>query len=261
MPICAGAAETHMKSAGCKTEYFLLKDLAEAYQKETGIKLRTASTGNKKAMDLMIANDVDFTFTCKPVEKIAKKLKLDQAEVGDWKSIPIAKDPIVIVSHAKNDANNLSVEQLTGIFTGEITNWAAVGGADIPIKVSYINTELESGSLLLFKEFTVGLNGELMSDAKTLDGPSMLGHYVSQTPGAVTFMPLNSYMNKFGAILAINGVIPSRESIEDGSYKLAATYYLTVDGKKNQQIDDFIAYAMSGEGQKVIARNFVPYSK
>jgi len=260
-PVSADATETHISSAGCKTEYFLLKDLATEYNKKTGTKLRTASTGNKKAMDLMISNDIDFAFTCKPVGKIAKKLKLDPEKVGDWKSLPIAKDPIVVVSNVENGANNLSVDQLTGIFTGKITNWGAVGGADLPINVAYINTELESGSLLLFKEFTVGLNGELMSGAKTLDAPERLGNYVSRTPGGVTFMPLNSYMNNHGSILAINGVLPSNHSIEDGSYQLAATYYLTVRSEKNQAVDDFIAYCMSDEGQQVIARNFVPYSK
>lgn len=261
VPTVVDAANSHIKSAGCKTEYFLLKDLAAGYQKESGTKLRTASTGNKKAMTLMLANDIDFAFTCKPISKISKKLKLDPAKVAGWKSIPIAKDPIVIVSNVKNGINNLSVEQLTDIFKGKITNWSAVGGIDQSINLAYFESDIESGSQLLFKEFTVGIKGELASNAKTLGGPSMLGNYVSRTAGGVSFMPLNAYEQEYGAIVAIDGVIPSKQSIEDGSYRLAATYYLTVENSGDAKVDAFINYCMSEEGQKVIAKNFVPYAK
>lgn len=261
MPAGSYAGPAHVKSAGCKTEYFLLKDLAADYQKKTGSKLRTASTGNKKAMGLMLAGDIDFSFTCKPIGKLSKKLKLDQSKVGNWKSIPIAKDPIVVVSNNKNGVSNLSVEQLVSIFQGKETNWKDVGGADQPINVSYLDPEMESGTLLLFKEFTVGGKGELTADAKMLEGPSMLGNFVSRTPGGVTFMPLNSYEGKYGAIVAIDGVIPSRKSIEDGSYSLTATYYLTVNGKDNAEVKAFTEYCMSEAGQQVIARNFIPFTK
>lgn len=260
-PICAEAAGTHMKSAGCKTEYFLLKELAQAYQKKTGTTLRTAKTGNKKAMELMLSGDVDFAFTCKPLSKLSKKLNLDQAKVASWKSVPIAKDPIVIVSNGKNGVRSLSVEQLTAVFKGETNNWSALGGAEQPIRIAYFDPSLESGSLLLFKEFTVGVEGELTSDAKLLDGPSMLGNFVSRTPGGVTFMPLNSYRKEYGDVVAINGVLPSRQTVIDGSYSLTATYHLTVDSSKNGSIGDFVSYCTSPEGQQVIARNFVPYAK
>lgn len=260
-PNYVGAAGTHMKSAGCKTEYFLLKELAQAYQKKTGTKLRTAKTGNKKAMELMLAGDVDFAFTCKPLSKLSKKLNLDQAKVVSWKSVPIAKDPIVIVSNGENGVGSLSVEQLTAIFKGETTNWSTLGGADLPIRIAYFDPSLESGSYLLFKEFTVGVKAELTPDAKLLDGPSMLGNFVSRTPGGVTFIPLNSYHQEYGDVVEIDGVAPSQQTIIDGSYSLAATYHLTVDSNKNGAIDDFVSYCKSPEGQQVIARNFVPYAK
>ena len=260
MPAAAPAGGTHIKSAGCKTEFYLMKDLAAAYQKKTGTKLRTASTGNKKAMDLMLAADVDFTFTCKPIGKLSEKLQLDRARVGDWQSIPIAKDPIVVVSHVNNGVSNLSVEQLTRIFEGRVINWADVGGADLPISVAYLDPALESGSLLLFKELTVAADGELASQAKTLEGPSMLGYYVSMTTGGVTFMSLDSYRQEYGAIVAIDGVPPSRQSIEDGSYPLAATYYLTIDQNKPEAYAAFVDYCLSDEGRQVIAENFVPCS-
>jgi len=261
VPAESAASGDYLKSAGCKTEFYLLKDLADAYQEKTGTKLRTAKTGNKKAVNLMLSDSVDFTFTCKPINKLSRKLKLDTGEVGHWQSIPIAKDPIVVVSNTKNGVASLSVKQLTSVFKGETKNWAELGGSNLPISVTYLDPELESGSLLLFKEFTVGAKGSLTPDAKFLAGPTMIGNFVSRTPGGVTFMSLTSYRDGYGDILAIDGVVPSKQSIEDGSYQLSATYYLTLDGKNNAMIENFVAYCMSEEGQQIIARNFIPYSK
>ena len=262
-PIDSHAADIDimMTSAGCKTEYFLLNDLASAYQDKTGQRLRVAKTGNKKAINLMLGKKIDFAFTCKPISKLSKKLKIDKNNVSSWKSIPIAKDPIIIVSNVKNGVKDISIAQLTDIFQGKIKNWKEIGGNDLPVFTSYINPELESGSLLLFKEFTVGMKGELDKKSKKLNGPSMLGNYVAATPGGITFMPLNSYSENFGDILDINGIKPVKENILNGKYSLSATYYLTIDGRDSKAVSDFVKYCLSEEGKKVIAKNFIPYSE
>jgi len=124
-----------------------------------------------------------------------------------------------------------------------------------------MNPELESGVVLLFKEFTVGSNGELDKSAVLGNGPSMLGNYTSITPGCVTFMAFNSYQEKYGDILAVDGVSPTRENIMNGKYKLAATYYLTVVGGENKQVDSFVDYVLSPKGQESIEQNFIPYTE
>ncbi len=261
------AAEVHaaegggLASAGCKTEHFLLQDLAQAYKAKTGKQVRLAKTGNKKAVNLMLAKKIDFAYTCKPIVKLSKKLKLDQDKISSWKSVPIGKDPIVIVSNRTNGVSDLSIAQLTEIFQGKNTNWKEVGGNDVPIISAYINPELESGTLLLFKEFTVGMKGELDAKAKKLNGPSMLGNFVASNPGGVTFMPLNSYEEKFGDILKINGVSPDKENILNGKYSLSATYYLTYDQAESEDVQGFVDYCLSAEGKEIIAKNFIPYSE
>ena len=102
-PAILHAAEVKLiNSAGCKTEYHLMKDLCLAYEEKTGIEIRTGKTGNKKAIELMLDGKVDFAFTCKPIEKLSQNLKLDKQKTKTWKSIAIAKDPLVIVSNMKN---------------------------------------------------------------------------------------------------------------------------------------------------------------
>jgi phosphate transport system substrate-binding protein len=257
----AAAGPIVLQSAGCKTEYFLLQDLAAAYSAKTGTKLQLGNTGNKKAVDLLRNKKIDFAFTCKTIEQLGRGLKLDQNAISGWISIPIAKDPIVVVANPKNGISRLSTQQLADIFQGKMKNWTEVGGSDLPVKTAYINPILESGVTLLFKEFTVGEAGNLDSQGWVGDNPSMLGNYVSMTPGGVTFMGFNSYQPKFGNILDIEGVIPTRENILNGTYKLAATYYLTLTGGENKDVADFLAFVRSEQGKEVIAKNFIPFSE
>lgn len=261
LPAETFAAGEVLKSAGCKTQYFLLKDLSEAYKKDSGHKVQLGKTGNKKAVYLLLDDKIDFAFTCKPIDKLSKKLQLDQKTVSNWKSIPIAKDPIIIVLNRKNGIGNITHEQLIDIFEGKITNWKEVGGNDLPVKTAYMNPELESGVTLLFKEFLAEHQGILHSEAKIGDGPSMLGHYVSVTPGGVTFMGFNSYREKYGDILSLEGVAPTRENILNGTYELSATYYLTLSGSENESVKNFVEYIRSPEGQKAIEVNFIPITE
>jgi phosphate transport system substrate-binding protein len=263
--LSAGAARAAdpivLQSAGCKTEYFLLQELAAAYSAKTGTKLQLGNTGNKKAVELLMDKKIDFAFTCKTIGQLTKGLKLDPNAVGGWTSIPVAKDPIVVVTNSKNGVTSLTTAQLTEIFQGKITNWKEVGGSDLPIHTAYMNPDLESGVVLLFKEFTMGEEGILDDKARLGDNPSMLGNYVSMTPGGVTFMGFNSYQEKFGPIMAIDGVVPNRENILNGGYKLAATYYLTLHGGENKDVAAFLQFVRSEDGKAVIGKNFIPFSQ
>jgi len=260
-PCSAHAQDTVLKAAGCKTEIFLLKDVAEAYKEKTGNKVQLGNTGNKKAVNLLFDQKIDFTFTCKPISKLTKGLKLDPASVSSWTSVAIAKDPIVVVSNVKNGVQNITSEQLTNLFQGKMANWKELGGTDLPIKTAHMSSSLESGIVLLFKEFTVGNKGKLDENAMIANGPSMLGNFVSVTSGAVTFMGFNSYREKYGDIVEIDGVAPTRENILNGSYGLTATYYLTLDGRSSESVNEFVEFAKSDDGKKSIDQNFISVSQ
>lgn len=257
----AHAEKTTMKGVGCKTEFFMMKDLADAYKAKTGNKMQIGNTGNKKAVNLMLDQKVDFTFTCKPIEKLSKKLELDPKAVSSWKSIPVAKDPIVVVANPGVGVNGITSDQLTKLFKKEISNWKEIGGNDFPVALAHLAESLESGVVLLFKEFTVGSEGKFAKRAVTAKGPSMLGHFTSVTPGSITFMGLNSYKEKYGNILEIDGVAPTMENIFNGTYPLAATYYLTLDGSGNRDVADFIDFVLSKDGKQVIEQNFISISQ
>ena len=61
--------------------------------------------------------------------------------------------------------------------------------------------------------------------------------------------------------MQIDGITPTRDSILNGAYGLAATYYLTLDGRMNPTLTDFIKFATSSEGKKTIEMNFISVSQ
>jgi len=263
LTVCGDAfsATDHLKSAGCKTEIYLLKDIAEAYKEQTGKTLRLGNTGNKKAVNLLLEKKVDFTFTCKPIDKIAKGMKLDKQQVSSWQSIALAKDPIVIVANPGNGITNITQDELTKIFQGRIRNWQELNGKNLPVSPAYLSDDLESGLVLLFKEFTVGVNGKLTDNAMQAKAPDMLGNYTSVTPGAISFMNYNTYEEKYGEVLKVDGILPNEQNIRNGTYPLTATYFLTIDGSNHQAVAEFIDFTRSENGQNAIRRNYIPISE
>jgi phosphate transport system substrate-binding protein len=255
------ATSSELVAAGCKTEHFMLKDLSTAYQQKTGKSVRLGRTGNKKAVKMLLDNKVDFAFTCKPIHDLSKKFKLDNKEIANWESIPIGKDPIIVISNFVNGVDNLSLADLTRVFKGEVKNWKEVGGNDVPVKIGYLSAEIESGVVLLFREFTVGKNGKLDPQGVQLDDPVKIAQFVYSTPGAVGFLAHNSLHGDQSKVLSIDGVDPGEKNIRNGTYKLTATYYLTAPKQKNELVTDFIAFSRSKEGQEVVSKNFIPYTE
>lgn len=250
-----------LKAAGCKTEHFMLKDLVSVYKNKTGNTIRLGRTGNKKAVTLLLNDKVDFAFTCKPITALSSKFKLDSAQVANWESVPIGKDPILVISNYTNGIDNLSIGDLTRVFKGEIKNWKELGGNDVPVNIGYLSDDVESGIVMLFREFTVGKKGQFDPNGTRLDDPSKLGQFVYATPGGISFVALNSYHGDHSNVLKINGVEPKRENILNDKYKLSATYYLTAPLSKNALVADFIAFSQSKDGQSVVSKNFIPYTQ
>ena len=73
-------------------------------------------------------------------------------------------------------------------------------------------------------------------------------------------MFFNSYMEKHGDILSVEGTKATKENILNGKYKLSTTYYLTVDENGSQAVMDFVKYCLSDQGKDVINKNFIHYA-
>ncbi|MFH1926422.1 MAG: PstS family phosphate ABC transporter substrate-binding protein [Chloroflexota bacterium] len=184
--------------------------------------------------------------------------------------IQVATDALSVIVHPSNPISELTISQLSAIFTNEITNWKEVGGSDAPIVA--ISRDTNSGTHVFFKEHVVQMKGldtenkELEYGQKVLFLPSTEGGVteVVNNPNAV-FYPGLGYLTEEVKPLAIKktaddpGVLPSVATALDGTYPVARPLLYYTNGEPAGVIKEFVDYCLSPDGQaKAIEVGYVP---
>jgi phosphate transport system substrate-binding protein len=180
----------------------------------------------------------------------------------------VARDAIAVVVHPSNPINQLTLEQISAIFSGKINNWLELGGEDRPIV--RLSRETNSGTHVYFLETVLRL-GE--KDNKTLFSPDTLLMQssegiiveVSQNPNAIGYDGLG-YVTKDMKVLAIGKtatdpyVLPSAATVNDGSYPIARDLYMYTPGEPTGAVKDYLDWVQqSSEAQAIVIQlGFVP---
>ena len=194
---------------------------------------------------------------------LSRELKDEEwaAVKHDW---VIAKDGIAIVVNKDVDVDDLSKEQLKGIFTGEITNWSEVGGAAAKIEV--VVREEGSGTRDAFNELTgvLGKDADGNNVDNTVETALIQGSTgaIVQTVGAtehsIGYISLGS-LNDSVVAMKIEGVSPSAATVLDGSYVVSRPFILISGRDLSPQAQAFIDFIMSPAGQAIVEKSgFVP---
>ncbi|MCK5681684.1 substrate-binding domain-containing protein, partial [bacterium] len=261
----AGAENENLepiRSAGCRTAYFLIRKLGDGYHNRKHIPVIAKRSGNKIGIKLLYEDAVDFVFACQPHTTLIKKYELDPQRVKNWTIVKVAKDPIVVVVHRTNRVRNLTLNQLNSLFRGEIKNWRELGGADIKVQLACFDGDADSGVDTVFREETVGREPdgtlrELSTNSRRFSLPKQLGAFVSQNQGAVTYMGLNSHQKRYGTKLKIDAIAPTRKNILNDTYPITATYYIIYDKHNKARVEPFLDFAISKEGMNITSHDFI----
>lgn len=124
--------------AGAAPTENVLKPIEAAFEKASGLDLSIISSGPKQAFVDLDRGSVDAAAAGLSFDDWIALLKKEGVVVADptaFKPVTIGKDRVIIIVHKDNPIAKLSKEQLTGIFSGKITNWKEVGGKDLPILI------------------------------------------------------------------------------------------------------------------------------
>lgn len=124
--------------AGAAPTENILKPAEAAFEKTSGLDLSIISSGPKQAFIDLERGTVDAAAAGLSFEDWMVLLKKEGVSVADpkaYQAVIIGKDKVIVIVHKDNPVAKLSREQLTGIFSGKITNWKDVGGKDAPILV------------------------------------------------------------------------------------------------------------------------------
>lgn len=181
----------------------------------------------------------------------------DLAKIKDNKVCIVGMGPIVNKDVAVDD---LTIEQLKGIFTGAIVNWSEVGGADEPVVV--INRASGSGTRATFEAAV--LQGEKVPSDFTpqeQDSSGTVTKMVASTPGAISYVAFSYYDDSFKA-LKVAGVEPKAANVEDNSWTIWAYEHMYTAATPDEATQAFIDYIMSDEvqGTLINEQGYIPVS-
>jgi len=189
----------------------------------------TASGGTGAVWNSMIEGHADLLLVYEAPESFHEAISAERLEIA-----PIGRDGLVFIVNTRNPVNNLTISQLVGIYTGRIVDWKKVGESSGPIAAFQRNED--SGSQTLFLKllmkgtkpmdplpgFVPGQMGDLLEGVAAYDGSGGAIGY------SVYYYASLMYANPDIKILSVNGVEPSNETIQDGTYPLTNDFYVVI---------------------------------
>src|SRR6478735_8662146 len=179
-----------------------------------------------------------------------------QAKGINMKPTIVAYDGIAVIVNAGNPVKSLSKKQVEQIFTGEITDWSAVGGSGGKISVYTRNTS--SGTYAEFKELAMKKR-DYAQDSQKLAGNEQIAQEVGKNPNGVGYIGL-AYTKASGIkVVPIDGASPSKESVLAKSYPYARPTFFYTNGEPTGVVKEFIDFIVGPDGQKIVEQvGFVP---
>ena len=175
----------------------------------------------------------------------------EEEKAGGLKETVLAYDGIAIIVNPENPVNDLTLDQIAKLYTGEITNWKDVGGNDA--EVVLVGREAASGTRDGFESITGTKDKCQYRQELTSTGDVITA--VSQNPDAIGYASLASIKDSVKA-LNVDGVTPSEATVKDGSYKVQRPFVLvTVEGKELTPVaQKFFDYITFPDAAAIIAK-------
>ncbi len=200
-----------------------------------------AATGSGAGIEAVLAGTADIGLS-------SRALKDEEKAEGAVENI-VALDGVAIVVNPANGVEDLSVDQIAQIFTGEITNWKELGGEDLEIAV--LGREDGSGTRSAFEEI-VGVENCVYKNEYGSTG-DVIGS-VASNPNAIGYASLSAVDDTVKAV-KVNGVAPSEDTVKDGTYEIQRPFVMvTKEGAElSEAAEAFLQYAMSDEVAEYIA--------
>ena len=174
----------------------------------------------------------------------------DEEKAEGLTETTLALDGIAIIVNPENTVEDLSLETIAKIYTGEITNWSEVGGNDGEIVV--IGREAGSGTRDGFESITGTKDTCAYRQELTSTGDVIAT--VAQNPNAIGYASLAAVKETVKAV-SVDGVTPSEETVKDGSYTVQRPFVLVTrtDEALSEAAQKFFDFATSTEASELIS--------
>lgn len=262
MAALPAAAAQFISVRGSDTMVILLQKLSEQFKKRHSTEIRVSGGGSGFGIASFINGTSDLCMASRRMTESEVRALFSRRAMRPLE-VRVALDGVALYVHNANPIRSLTFEQIRGIYNGSIRNWKELGGGDIPITV--YTRERGSGSLRFIRQMAFD-TGIMRPDVQSLPGTAALVQAVAQDPNGIGFGGI-AYDVSSARRVAIQqhgkpAVLPTKQTIEDGSYPLTRYLYLYAPDKPSAQMREFLEWIISPEGQAVVATvGYIPLPK
>lgn len=260
------STSTTIENKGSDTIVNLALAWAERYQGEhPDIRISVTGGGSGTGLAALINGTVDLANASRQI----KAEEISQAESNGIQPVEyvVARDAIAIIVHPDNPVNELTLQQISDIYSGRISNWKEVGGEDRPIV--RLSRETNSGTHVYFLETVLRLgkkDDKTLFSMNTLLLPSSEGiiSEVRQNPNAIGYDGLGYVPEDVKKIAVAKSageaaVLPSVETVNNETYPIARDLYVYTAGEPTGILNIYLEWILSTEAQEIVLElGFVP---
>jgi len=242
---------------GSTTVLPIAQGTLEAFMKKhPEVQMSLSGGGSGEGIKALIDKTTDIATSSREIKK--EEVELAKTKNINPVAIVVANDAIVPVVHPQNKVKNLSVDQLSQIYQGKITNWKEVGGDDLQIVV--ISRDSSSGTFESWDHFVMN-KAKVTPRAQMLASNGAIVTAVSKNRYAIGYLGIG-YVNENLKPLKVNGITASVKTALSKEYPFSRELYMYTDGNPAGDVAKYIAFVKSAEGQKIVVQEgFVPLSK
>jgi len=250
------AQKQTIKISGSTTVLPIVQDAADAYMAaHPEADIQVTGGGSGVGVQAISAKTVDIGMSSRDVTSA------ELAANPGFVITTIAQDGIAIIVNPTNTLQYITLDQVKGIYTGKITKWSQITGADVPgtnNEIVIVGRDSASGTRTYFDQ-TVLLNANLTPMMLEKNSNGAVAQTVQQTPGAVGYVSIGFLSSDVKALPiwynADKIIAPSVATVKDNTYPVSRNLYLITNGKPTGLTADFISYILSPDGQKIVAKD------
>jgi phosphate transport system substrate-binding protein len=251
--------EYYIENKGSDTIVNLALAWAEEYQFiQPNVNLSVTGGGSGTGIAALINGTVDIANASRKIKP--EEIEEAQANGSDPVEFVIARDAIAIIVNPENPIDELSLNQISDIYSGKVNNWNELGGQDRPIV--RLSRETNSGTHVYFLEEVLRLgqkeNKALFSrDTLLLPSSEGISSEIRINPNAIGYDGLGYVTHDLKVIAVAKDdnspfVLPSADSVNNNSYPIARDLYMYTDGQPKGEIKEYLDWILSSEAQRIV---------
>jgi len=250
------AQKQTIKISGSTTVLPIVQDAADAYMAaHPEADIQVTGGGSGVGVQAISAKTVDIGMSSRDVT--AAELKANPGFV----ITTVAQDGIAMIVNPTNTIQFITLDQIKGIYSGKITKWSQITGADVPgtnNQIVIVGRDSASGTRTYFDQTVMG-NANLTPMMLEKNSNGAVAQTVQQTPDAIGYVSIGFLTPDVKALPiwynADKIIAPSIATVKDKTYPVSRNLYVITNGKPTGLTADFINYILSPDGQKIVAKD------